>query len=468
VARQRGCRELVLLLGALQASCGGGNEDEGSARGAGGGASVRRSVTYHRDLRPVIESSCFPCHAENGIAPFSLTSYEELRYQIPIVVDAVSSGHMPPWSANDDCHPLADSRRMSDATRALFGAWRDDGMPEGDPAEYVAPTKRATRPPPGEPTRIFQMAEPYSTHRLAPGEPDEHRCFLLPETFERDTFFHALAVQPSSNSVHHLQVHRVPADSVASVLEQDAAAPGLGYPCFTTSAPGAQNLYSWHPGSEIIQFGPDGAGFLPAGARIVLQIHFNLDALLPQDPIPEESTKVELWTLPEGQVPSYVVERFFLNGGLFHLPPGASRIDVQGPNVMEAYKPVGISFIPGEFVGHTPHMHWLGTAFDVKLQRQNGEAQCLIDLPKWDFHWQLDYWYPPEHYVPFGPKDVVTVHCVYDNSVQNQPFVGGVQQVPRDVYFGEASTDEMCLNHTWVRYRSSEYLAARLPPGPPP
>jgi hypothetical protein len=37
------------------------------------------------------------------------------------------------------------------------------------------------------------------------------------------------------------------------------------------------------------------------------------------------------------------------------------------------------------------------------------------------------------------------MNCQYDNSAKNQPAYQGKQQAPRDVNWGEGTTDEMCL-----------------------
>ena len=434
--------------------------DDASTTGDGDGPA--EALTYHRDLRPVIYTSCLACHHETGIAPFGLETYEELVNTIFLVIPAVEEGVMPPWSANDDCHEIADSRRLDDDTRALFRQWRDDGMLEGDPADFVMPERVREKPPLGFATRTMEMAESYVPVRTLPGEEDEQRCFLLPEGIEEETYMRALEVVPSTRAVHHLQVHRIPAASVAEAERRDAEAEGPGYPCFGNSASGAYNLFSWHPGAEIIQFGEDEAAYLSPGSRIALQVHFNTDGFGRDEELPSELTKVNFWMLPKGELPDYVVIRFFLSGGFLNLPPGESSISVDRATTMgNVGVEGGDTFMPGEFIGHTPHMHWLGVDFNVEIERPDGERVCLIDVPKWDFEWQLDYFFPRDAYVPFGPDDIARVHCGYDNSPANQPIIQGVQQAPRRVYFGQSSTDEMCLNHTWVRYKREDYLAAR-------
>jgi hypothetical protein len=118
------------------------------------------------------------------------------------------------------------------------------------------------------------------------------------------------------------------------------------------------------------------------------------------------------------------------------------------------------TYVAGEIIGMTPHMHTLGTRLSAMLTRADGSAQCMIDVPEWDFEWQLDYGYAtPELY---GPDDMLTVSCEYDNSPANQPYLNGEQLPPRDVTWGEGSLDEMCLNYVWFRYPREDFLAANM------
>ena len=96
---------------------------------------------------------------------------------------------------------------------------------------------------------------------------------------------------------------------------------------------------------------------------------------------------------------------------------------------------------PGLLWSAFPHMHQLGTSIHVDLIRANGDKSCVIDVPKWDFHWQGAYQFTQPIKVAAGDKLMTT--CVWDNSVAHQPLVDGVPQQPRDVKFGEGSTDEL-------------------------
>ncbi|MCA9572842.1 MAG: hypothetical protein KC656_33625, partial [Myxococcales bacterium] len=92
-------------------SIGGGAEPGFGVDVGGPGA----EVTWHRDIRPLVETHCLGCHAEGGIAPFTLThdpdEWENASaWWAPAAVRAVEAGTMPPWPASDDCHPIEGSR----------------------------------------------------------------------------------------------------------------------------------------------------------------------------------------------------------------------------------------------------------------------------------------------------------------------------------------------------------------------
>ena len=88
------------------------------------------------------------------------------------------------------------------------------------------------------------------------------------------------------------------------------------------------------------------------------------------------------------------------------------------------------------------HMHLLGASIRVELNPGTPRAQVLLDIPRWDFHWQNAYTLARE--VEADPGDVVRVTCRHD--VHKRMHGGhGIPKTPRYVLWGEGTTDEMCL-----------------------
>jgi hypothetical protein len=445
----------------------GGNEsgaggDGGGAGGSGGTVmgNPDAGVTYHEHLRALLELHCVDCHVAGGVGPFPLDSYEAAVPVAELMTAAVASGAMPPWPARQDCHPLRDVRALSAEDIQVFADWVANDMAEGDPADYDAPEPRGRDL--GAPTIEMDAGEGYVPDVSLD---DEYRCFVLDGTFEANTFVTAMDIIPGvREQVHHVQIHRIPGSSLAQARSSDAASPGLGYQCFGgVGISGSENMFSWRPGSTAIVFEEGDAGFIEAGSSVVIQVHYNNQFIpIGEQPKPD-LTKIALWTLPEGELPERIVTRTGTTSGI-NLPAGDPDVVTESSTAMSRVSTVGRgflgggTFIAGEIIGMTPHMHNLGTRLSSEIVRADGTRGCMVDVPGWSFEWQMDYLF--DEPVTYASGDRLTIRCEYDNSPANQAVINGEQVTPRDVTWGEGSLDEMCLNYVWVRYPREAFFAA--------
>jgi hypothetical protein len=88
------------------------------------------------------------------------------------------------------------------------------------------------------------------------------------------------------------------------------------------------------------------------------------------------------------------------------------------------------------------HMHLLGASIRIELNPGTSRAQVLLDIPRWDFHWQNAY--TLKRAVKAVPGDVVRVTCRHDVG-KRAAGEQGVPKAPRYILWGEGTTDEMCL-----------------------
>jgi signal peptidase I len=89
-------------------------------------------------------------------------------------------------------------------------------------------------------------------------------------------------------------------------------------------------------------------------------------------------------------------------------------------------------------------MHLLGQSIELQLNPGTSSARTLLDIPRWDFHWQNAYTLAKP--VVAKPGDVVRVTCRYDVSKRaKRPHGSVIPRTPRYVLWGEGTTDEMCL-----------------------
>ena len=420
---------LTILLASL-AACSTDNDGAG-----GGGVAPADAVTYQGHLRAVIEKNCVSCHSSDGIGPFALDSYEAVQRVAPAVVDAVKSRRMPPWLAGPGCQDYRDDVSMNDADVGLFQRWFDHGRIEGDPATYVAPATNPLRTNQAQmsvpPTTTLRGAEPYQPN---PARPDDYRCFVLPHEFTEETFITASKVVPDKTQlVHHVIVYLVQPEFAEGVVALDAADPDIGYSCFGGVGAGTPRLISgWAPGREERPTASDAAIRIPKGAKLVMQMHYNV---LGADPVPDH-TEFHMWTTTDK--PSLLVHTF----PLAHL-----GIDIPANEPASKHSRVfrNNTDAPWTVVGVAPHMHLLGTKLRATAQHASGDEECLVDIPRWDFGWQGSYLFDNEKAVVIQPGESVRLECQYDNSAANQPVVNGERLDPKRVFWGEGTLDEMCL-----------------------
>ena len=83
------------------------------------------------------------------------------------------------------------------------------------------------------------------------------------------------------------------------------------------------------------------------------------------------------------------------------------------------------------------HMHLRGKSLRWVVTYPDGREQTILDVPNFDFNWQIHYELAEPLHLPAGSK--ITGIGVYDNSLNNRWNPG-----PHlEVYWGQQSWDEM-------------------------
>lgn len=422
-----------------------GATDPGDAAGAADASSddagfdLPDEVTFHEHVRPLVEAHCASCHTSGGIGPMAFDDPDVVLSLGAALVDAVDARRMPPWMPAKDCHPYADDGSLPPEARAMFLGWRDGGFVEGDPGSYSPPTRSPGQQLP-DPDLELTWSEPYAPNPL---RQDDYRCLPLDVTFDEDTWVTGTHVAPDQTAlVHHVLLYMIEPDAVGAIRRRDEAEAGPGYTCFGTPGNRSTLLGVWAPGNPP-NLWPEGSALqIPAGALLVPQVHYSL-ATAGDGPIPADQTRVQLWTRDGGDPPDDIVQLVQILDSSFTIPAGAPA------HTTEASFP---SPIRGDIVGVFAHMHLLGTEISIELDRAGSDPDaCLVDIPRWDFDWQLLYRFPDDAAEPIEVGDQVRLRCQWDNSAANQPVIDGARIEPRDVGWGDGTLDEMCYGVLAVR-----------------
>ena len=88
------------------------------------------------------------------------------------------------------------------------------------------------------------------------------------------------------------------------------------------------------------------------------------------------------------------------------------------------------------------HMHLLGSSIRITLNPGAPGETVLLDIPRWDFHWQALY--PLAQAIAVKPGDTIRVTCTHDQRLRKTGSTP-VAREPRYILWGEGTTDEMCL-----------------------
>ena len=232
--------------------------------------------TYHKDVAAILQANCQECHRPGQVAPFALLTYEQARKRAADIVQVTGERVMPPWPASTSFGgPFRDERVLADAEVETLRKWMEAGSPEGDPEDAPPPKVFASDWPLGEPDLVLTMGEAYE---LAASGDDEFRVFVLPTSLPEDRWIRAVDFKPGNRRVVHHVLAGVARDKEGRARELDAKDPKPGYSSPGGFGDGVQVpgfLPIWTPGSRP-RSTPEGSGYhLPAGADVLIQVHYH-------------------------------------------------------------------------------------------------------------------------------------------------------------------------------------------------
>jgi peroxiredoxin len=395
--------------------------------------SAAAAPTYSKDVASILQKNCQECHRKGQVGPFALETYEQARKRAPDLATVVEDRSMPPWKASRQVGPkFKHDRSLSDHDIATIQAWAEAGAPEGNRVDLPPPPKFPEGwTIEGGPDLVLDIGTDFQVP--ATGD-DVYRCFVVPTSLSQDMYISAIEYQPGNRKVvHHILAY---VETRGEARKRDADDPGPGYSCF--SGPGVRidgDLGGWAPGNQPSQLS-DGIGrSLPKGADVIVQVHYHPDGK------PElDRSKIAL-RFARKPVRQTLHWNLAANPEM-KIPAGESNVEVQA-----SWQ------VPVDVIAHAvvPHMHLLGKDMLMTVAYPDGRTQDLIKIDAWDFNWQYTYYLEKPLDLPKG--SVVKVVAHYDNSVGNPH---NPNKPPKEVTWGEATTDEMCIGFVAVTKKGQD------------
>jgi hypothetical protein len=382
------------------------------------------TVTFTKDVAPIIQKNCQGCHRPGEAAPFSMLTYDETRPWAAAMKEAVRQRIMPPWFADPHFGNFSNVRSLTQKDIDTICAWADAGAPQGDPADTPAPAQFTSGWAIPKPDVVFEMPLEYQIP--ARGTID-YQKIIIPTGFTEDKWVQFAEARPDNRAhVHHI---------IAYVREPgshwlEGEKPGVFFVApkpkgdkVDTSALPSDFLVGYAPGQPPEMLAPGQAKLVKAGSDIVFEIHYTTDGTPGTD-----RSKVGL--VFAKQSPKERVLTLSATNGTFVIPPGDPNYQVDAEFTVNA---------PVKLLSLHPHMHGRGKDFEYRLVYPSGKTETILRVPNYKWHWQLWYTLADPILLPKGTKIECTAH--FDNSANNPDNADPT----KEVRWGDQSWDEMMV-----------------------
>lgn len=356
-------------------------------------------VTYSNQISRLMQNRCVECHHEGQIAPFSLTNFDEVVGWAEMIQEVVHDRRMPPWHADPQHGDFKNNPSLTKDELALIDAWVENGCPEGDQAQLPPPAQYEKGWGISKPDEIFKMGkEPY---KIAAEGTVNYQYYTVDPGWKEDKWIQEAEVKAGNPQVVHHVI----------VFIQEPGGQPFGAP-----------QMAFAPGMTPRRFPKGTAIRARAGSQLVFQNHYT----------PNGTPQEDLSYIGVVYADPKTVTHEVLGGSCGQMQLAIPPND--GNHKVVARK---LFLKDSLLLGMNPHMHVRGKSFKYELQLPDGTTEVLLDVPRYDFNWQLWYMLKEPRLVKKGSKMVCTAY--FDNSADNpaNPDPG------KEVNWGEQTWEEM-------------------------
>jgi polyisoprenoid-binding protein YceI len=451
------------------------------------------SPSFKEVVMPAMQANCASCHAsgEVGAAHWKLDTAGDAAKVSDGIGTVVAAKYMPPWPASDVGVALNHSKRLDQKTLTALVKW----SAAGGPLDVPASTKiKATKGPAGPPPRrdiVMKMPQAY-TGSLT--NPNDYRCFVLDPHITKPTYMTGYEVTPGNpNEIHHVQIFHIDQSQVEASAAVDGQDGKPGWGCYTgpslpsrrpertsirpntpetrtrrgfTGQPGL--IAGWVPGQDPVIYSMHSGILLQPGDALVFQVHYHYDTT----PKPDRSSvaiqidpgtdpikklevinpiaPVEIPCMPGVTAPLCDRDAALKEAGRLYGPVGSAiepaLLGVCGKTAAQlaATFKDGVAHsscdtkvpMSGTIVGTLGHMHTLGKTFRFTLDPDSPKPTVLLDIPNWNFDWQMNYELKKPLHVEAG--QTIRMECSWDRAAEPN-------RAPKYIVFAEGTEDEMCF-----------------------
>ena len=397
---------------------------------ASSSAAVAAPPTFTKDVAPILYRSCVECHRPSAIAPMSLMTYEDARPWARALKQKVVAREMPPWGADPAIGKFANDPSLSADEIKTIEAWVDGGAPEGNKTDLPKPPQFVEGWSGGKPDLIFEMVDPF----VVPADGIVPYTYVtIPTNLKEDIWIRGIEYKTRDRRVlHHI---------ISDLVEGNGQPPPK--PSLTKDRTRKElgGIGGYVPGRRDNMFDEGVARKIPAGADIVLQMHYTTVGEVIEDKLPigvflAKEPPTKLRAAGGGSMPN----------ASFTIPPGDPNYEITAKQVMAKDTYLSTMY---------PHMHVRGKDAMYKVIYPDGREEVLLRVPKYDFNWQLTYKLAQPKLLPAGSTLMIVAH--YDNSSGNKYNPDPTAAVK----WGEQTWEEMLIGYFGTIEKPADAAPAR-------
>jgi hypothetical protein len=374
-------------------------------------------VTFTKDIAPILQANCQVCHQDGAIGPMELMTYQDVRRWARRMRVMVEQREMPPYQYDTDVgiQELKYDPRMSEEDIATIGAWVDQGMPEGNPADMPPPVEW---PDPaafrladrfGQPD-IIVRSTPYDVPAVGQ---DRWWQPVVESGVPGNRCIKAIETKPSVEGravAHHANSNWVGGDAQVSGMLSEYALGKIG---------------------EII---PEGAcRTAPGNGQVRFDIHYWPNGA----EVLDDQVEIGIWLHPEDYEPE-----FQQNLTLYRLQ-GGRGYDI-APNGTLMTRGIHQWNTPVRLDSWQPHGHTRLVAMSMEILRANGRTETVSMVSNWSALWHHSHIYDDDSAPLLDVGDKIILTGWYDNTENNRYNPDPDQWVS----IGDRTADEM--SHAWI------------------
>jgi hypothetical protein len=383
-------------------------------------------ANWYRDVSPILQTHCTRCHYEDGLGTGDFNDFDTAKAMSEVMLSQIDAGLMPPPTSDPDCRDYvgSESMHLPEEARQTLQAWVEGGTPKGDIADAIVVDGLSEILE--NPDVEIYMTDAYTPTFSDTSQPgNEYRCFVIQDVPAED--YYITSLQPIIDTreiAHHVVLYSIREGSLSSAYTKPE-----GFDCIDGQEYAVIDDFvaGWAPGALPIEL-PDGVAMkMKGGAAFLLQMHYFDPGNLPEGTADRSGYAFKTTTEPE------TLAYFDVFGVIFfNIPAGDDSYTKGSSSSVSLNSDLTIYSL-------WPHMHVLGSGFEMTATNRSGEETCLVE-GDYNFNNQVPYYFKEPFVVSGG--STLDYSCTWNNSPSNP---GLIHDPPQATGYGERTDEEMCF-----------------------